>query len=97
MTASSILVSDAVAEVSREIHEGELKTMGRLFAEAKTTDEVLGVLRRKGAAMRVDLGARRLRPGRRRCRPTMAVTRSAGPIGTGAAMAETELAAQVPP
>jgi nicotinamidase-related amidase len=39
-----ILVSDAVAEVSRGTHEGELKTMGRVFADVKTADEVLGML-----------------------------------------------------
>ena len=43
----TILVSDAVAEVSRETHESELKTMGRIFADVKTTDEVLEMLRRK--------------------------------------------------
>jgi ureidoacrylate peracid hydrolase len=40
----TILVSDAVAEVSRETHESELKTMGRIFADVKTTDEVLVML-----------------------------------------------------
>jgi nicotinamidase-related amidase len=39
-----ILVSDAVAEVSRETHEGELKTMGRIFADVKTTNEVVEML-----------------------------------------------------
>jgi nicotinamidase-related amidase len=43
----TILVSDAVAEVSRETHEGELKTMGRVFADVMTTDEVLTMLERK--------------------------------------------------
>jgi hypothetical protein len=38
----TILVSDAVAEVSRE-----LKTMGRVFADVKTTDEVLAMLARR--------------------------------------------------
>jgi ureidoacrylate peracid hydrolase len=42
----TILVSNAVAEVSRETHESELKTMGRIFADVKTTDEVLGMLGR---------------------------------------------------
>ena len=42
----TILVSDAVAEVSRETHEGELKTMSRVFADVKTTDEVLAMLGR---------------------------------------------------
>jgi nicotinamidase-related amidase len=39
-----ILVSDAVAEVSRDTHEGELKTMGRIFADVKTTNEVVEML-----------------------------------------------------
>ncbi len=39
-----ILVSDAVAEVERGTHEAELKTMGRVFADVKTTDEVIGLL-----------------------------------------------------
>jgi nicotinamidase-related amidase len=43
----TIVVSDAVAEVSRETHESELKTISRVFADVKTTDEVLEMLRRK--------------------------------------------------
>src|ERR1700730_4037902 len=39
-----ILVKDAVAEVSRDTHEAELKTMARVFADVKTTDEVLTML-----------------------------------------------------
>ena len=39
-----ILVSDAVAEVSRDTHESELKTMNRIFADVKTTDEVVAML-----------------------------------------------------
>jgi isochorismate hydrolase len=39
-----ILVEDAVAEVSRDTHEAELKTMARVFADVKTTDEVLAML-----------------------------------------------------
>jgi ureidoacrylate peracid hydrolase len=39
-----ILVKDAVAEGSRENHEAELRTMGRLFADLKTTDEVAAML-----------------------------------------------------
>jgi nicotinamidase-related amidase len=39
-----ILVSDAVAEVSRDTHEGELKTMSRIFADVRTTDEVIALL-----------------------------------------------------
>jgi isochorismate hydrolase len=39
-----ILVSDAVAEVSRDTHDGELQTMSRIFADVKTTDEVKALL-----------------------------------------------------
>ena len=39
-----ILVSDAVAEVHRDTHEAELKTMARVFAEVKTTGEVIAML-----------------------------------------------------
>ena len=39
-----ILVSDAVAEVSREAHDVELRTMDRLFADIRNTDEVIGSL-----------------------------------------------------
>jgi ureidoacrylate peracid hydrolase len=39
-----ILVADAVAEVSRDTHEAELNTMSRVFADVKSTDEVLGLL-----------------------------------------------------
>jgi len=39
-----ILVQDAVAEVNRETHDAELKTMQRIFADVKTTDEVVGML-----------------------------------------------------
>lgn len=39
-----ILVGDAVAERSRARHEAELVTMGRTFADVKTTDEVLAML-----------------------------------------------------
>jgi nicotinamidase-related amidase len=45
-----ILVKDAVAEVSRDTHEAELKTMDRIFADVKTTDEVLAMLSRQHAA-----------------------------------------------
>ena len=38
-----IVVSDAVAEVDRATHEAELKTMARIFADVKTTDEVIGI------------------------------------------------------
>ncbi|MGH7033687.1 MAG: cysteine hydrolase family protein [Stellaceae bacterium] len=41
-----ILVSDAVAEVHRDTHEAELKTMARVFAEVKTTGEVVAMLAR---------------------------------------------------
>ncbi|MGC1407852.1 MAG: cysteine hydrolase [Acetobacteraceae bacterium] len=39
-----ILVGDAVAEVSRDTHEAELRTMARIFADVKTTDEVIATL-----------------------------------------------------
>ncbi len=39
-----ILVNDAVAEVDRATHEAELKTMARIFADVKTSDEVMGML-----------------------------------------------------
>ena len=39
-----ILVNDAVAEVSREAHDAELKTMARIFADVKSTDEVVHML-----------------------------------------------------
>jgi ureidoacrylate peracid hydrolase len=41
-----ILVADAVAEVSRDTHQAELKTMARVFADVKTTDEVVALLSR---------------------------------------------------
>lgn len=44
-----VLVSDAVAEIHRDTHEAELKTMARVFAEVKTTDEVVAMLARGGA------------------------------------------------
>jgi nicotinamidase-related amidase len=36
-----VLVRDAVAEVSRDTHDAELKTMERLFADVMTTDQVM--------------------------------------------------------
>jgi len=42
----TILVADAVSEVSRDTYEAELKTMSRVFADVKTTDEVVALLRR---------------------------------------------------
>lgn len=41
-----ILVKDAVAEVHREAHEAEVKNIARVFADVKTTDEVLAMLDR---------------------------------------------------
>ncbi len=41
-----ILVSDAVAEIHRDSHAAELKTMARVFADVKTTDEVIDMLAR---------------------------------------------------
>jgi nicotinamidase-related amidase len=40
-----ILVPDAVAEVSRETHEAELKTFARVFGDLKTTSEVEAMLK----------------------------------------------------
>jgi ureidoacrylate peracid hydrolase len=45
-----MLVSDAVAEVDRGTHEAELQTMARVFADVKTTDEVVAMLGCLGAA-----------------------------------------------
>jgi ureidoacrylate peracid hydrolase len=39
-----ILVSDGIAEVSRETHDAELRTMSRLFAGVRTTGEVEALL-----------------------------------------------------
>ena len=39
-----IVVGDAVADVDRSTHEAELRTMARIFADVKTTDEVVGML-----------------------------------------------------
>lgn len=39
-----VLVSDAVAEVSRETHDAELRTMARIFADVMTTREVTDML-----------------------------------------------------
>ena len=43
-TYRMIAVSDAVAEVDRTTHEAELTTMARIFADVKTTDEVIRML-----------------------------------------------------
>jgi nicotinamidase-related amidase len=50
-----ILVRDAVAEVNLETHEAELKTMDRLFADVKTTDEMVAML--AGAANAIGQGS----------------------------------------
>ena len=39
-----IIVSDAVAEVHRDTHDAELKTMARMFADVKSSDEMIGML-----------------------------------------------------
>ncbi len=39
-----ILVKDAVAEVHRDTHEAEPKTMARVFSDVKTTDGVVEML-----------------------------------------------------
>ncbi|MGH7091132.1 MAG: cysteine hydrolase family protein [Stellaceae bacterium] len=44
-----MLVGDAVAEVDRETHAAELRTMQRVFAEVRTTDEALRLLDRLAA------------------------------------------------
>jgi ureidoacrylate peracid hydrolase len=41
-----ILVGDAVADVHRDTHDAELKTMARVFADVKTTEEVVAMLNR---------------------------------------------------
>ncbi len=45
-----ILVSDGVAEVSRDTHASELRTMSRVFADVKTTDEIAELLDAGSAA-----------------------------------------------
>jgi nicotinamidase-related amidase len=47
-----VLVSDAVAEVSRDTHEAELKTMARIFADVKSADEVVAMLSGIGQELR---------------------------------------------
>ncbi len=39
-----ILAKDAVAEVNRETHDAELQTMARVFADVRSTDEVVAML-----------------------------------------------------
>jgi ureidoacrylate peracid hydrolase len=41
---SMVVVRDAVAELNRNDHEAELRVLGRIFADLKTTDEVIAVL-----------------------------------------------------
>lgn len=43
-----ILASDAVAEVHRDTHEAELKTMARIFADLKTSGEITEMLANNG-------------------------------------------------
>ena len=45
-----ILVKDGVAEVHRDTHEAELKTMARVFADVKSSDEVIAMLGEMKAA-----------------------------------------------
>ena len=45
-----MVVKDAVAEVHREAHEAELRTMQRIFADVKSTDEIIDMLPRRAAA-----------------------------------------------
>ena len=37
--------------MNRETHEAELKTMNRLFADVKTTDEIVAMLADAGACV----------------------------------------------
>jgi nicotinamidase-related amidase len=41
-----ILVEDAVAETSRELHDAEVKILGRVMADVKTTADVVALLAR---------------------------------------------------
>jgi isochorismate hydrolase len=36
-----VLAKDAVAEIDRDAHEAELKTMTRLFADVMTADDII--------------------------------------------------------
>jgi nicotinamidase-related amidase len=40
-----ILISDGIAEISRETHDAELQTMSRIFADVMTTGEVEALLK----------------------------------------------------
>ena len=44
--ATTCVVGDAVADVHRDTHDAELKTMARVLADVKTTDEVVALLNR---------------------------------------------------
>jgi ureidoacrylate peracid hydrolase len=39
-----VVVQDAVAELNRDAHEAEIRVLGRVFADLKTTDEVVADL-----------------------------------------------------
>jgi ureidoacrylate peracid hydrolase len=39
-----VIARDAVAEVDRETHEAELRTMARAFGDVRPTDEILALL-----------------------------------------------------
>lgn len=45
-----ILVDDAVAEIQRDMHDAELRTMRRLFAEVKTSEDVAAMVKDSAAA-----------------------------------------------
>jgi nicotinamidase-related amidase len=47
-----IAVSDAMAEVHREAHEAELRTISRVFGDVQTSDEVIASLKEVRAAPR---------------------------------------------
>jgi isochorismate hydrolase len=39
-----ILARDAVAEVDRQTHEAELRTIARVFGDVKSNDEIVAML-----------------------------------------------------
>jgi hypothetical protein len=47
-----IIVRDVVAEVHRDTHEAELKTMERIFADVKSTEDVIDMLAQRRGARR---------------------------------------------
>ena len=49
-----IIVSDATAEIQRELHEAELNILARSFADPKTTDEIIEMLKGMNNAVTSD-------------------------------------------